>query len=185
MLPAKQTSMNATEEMRRFALGTDSKPNRKFGWIIENSLVWGGAAVVLLCWMATGALFHFNNDWQFAIIMPVLVMLMMAWLTVLLNQKSQNRASAALHLKLDQLTRAAEAVHHAIAELEKLSRAEYCRLGTGSEDWTPQLGEDGHRPSPSPSSASIGRNHSQHRSGTNGSSHRGAGAHQIKPSTKA
>lgn len=62
-----------------------------------------GAIVVILVWAASGPLFHFSDTWQLVVNTGTTII---TFLMVFLIQNSQNRDSAALQAKLDELLRA-------------------------------------------------------------------------------
>jgi low affinity Fe/Cu permease len=64
------------------------------------------AALVVVVWAASGPIFHFSDTWQLVINTGTTIV---TFLMVFLIQNSQNRDSAAIQVKLDELIRAGEA----------------------------------------------------------------------------
>ena len=69
-----------------------------------------GAVVVL--WLVSGPIFGFSDTWQLVINTGTTIV---TFLVVFLIQNTQNRDGAALQLKLDELIRAMEGAHNAVA----------------------------------------------------------------------
>jgi low affinity Fe/Cu permease len=78
----------------------------------------GGIVVV---WLITGPLFGFTDTWQLVINTGSSIV---TFLMVFLIQNTQNRDSAAIHIKLDELIRAIEGAHNALLNLEDLDQSE-------------------------------------------------------------
>ncbi len=91
-----------------------------------------GAVVVILIWGCTGPLFNYNDTWQLIINTSTTII---TFLMVFLIQNSQNRDTAALQIKLDELIARTHGPRKALLDLEDLDeqtldrlRAEYARL---------------------------------------------------------
>lgn len=77
------------------------------------------ALLVVLAWAVTGPMFHFGDTWQLVINTGTTIV---TFLMVFLIQNTQNRDSAAVHIKLDELIRSSRA-HNALLNLEELDEA--------------------------------------------------------------
>ena len=85
----------------------------------------GIAVLSMLAWALTGPLCHFRATWQLVIntATPLVPFLM-----VFLIQNTQNRESAAVQVKLDELLRAVQGAHIALVDLEELTEEDLARL---------------------------------------------------------
>jgi low affinity Fe/Cu permease len=79
------------------------------------------SAVFLCAWFLVGPFMHFSAEWQ-AIITSVAAIV--TFFMIIFVQHTQNHATRALHLKLDELIRATEHARNKLVELERLTDAE-------------------------------------------------------------
>jgi len=73
------------------------------------------SAIVVVVWAITGPLFKFSDTWQLVINTGTTII---TFLMVFLIQNTQNRDSAAIHLKLDELIRSHAQAHNSLMDLE-------------------------------------------------------------------
>jgi low affinity Fe/Cu permease len=81
----------------------------------------GAAVAIIVVWALTGPLFKFSDTWQLVINTGTTIV---TFLMVFLIQNTQNRDSAAMHLKVDELLRAVQGAHTALVDLEDLTEEE-------------------------------------------------------------
>ncbi len=98
------------------------------------------ACLVIVVWAATGPIFNYSDTWQLIINTGTTIV---TFLMVFLIQNTQNRDSAEMHLKLDELIRVSESARNRLLDLKDLSEDELKRLkrnfeqlAAGSEDDT-------------------------------------------------
>ncbi len=88
------------------------------------------AFAIVLAWAISGPLFHFSDTWQLVINTGTTIV---TFLMVFLIQNSQNRDSAAIQVKLDELIKVSNARNSFIG-IEHLSDEELEELRTKCED---------------------------------------------------
>ena len=133
------------EKMR--PIGLFSRCANYFSCCMGSATAFGLAIGAVLLWGLTGPLFHFSDTWQLLINTGTTIV---TFLMVFLIQNSQNRDSAAIQLKLDEIIRSIDGAHNTMLDLERLStsdleaiRALYQQLaekarsaGAGAQDAT-------------------------------------------------
>jgi low affinity Fe/Cu permease len=80
---------------------------------------------VVIIWAVTGPFFNYSDTWQLVINTRTTIV---TFLMVFLIQNTQNRDSAVLHLKLDELIRVSESARNKLLDLEDLTEGELERL---------------------------------------------------------
>ncbi|HKB80800.1 MAG TPA: low affinity iron permease family protein [Thermoanaerobaculia bacterium] len=76
------------------------------------------ASGVIVAWLVTGPLFHFSDTWQLVINTGTTIV---TFLMVFLIQRSQNRDSLAVQLKLNEIVAALEGASNRLVAVEDLS----------------------------------------------------------------
>ena len=109
------------------------------------------AAATIVVWLVSGPLFAFSDTWQLIINTGTTIV---TFLMVFLIQNTQNRDTAALHIKLDELIRVSKG-HNALMDLEELEeqeleefRAKYVKLAAAARKKTDRGGVDIDSPEP-------------------------------------
>ena len=126
MRPSKSTSF-----FTRFAKWTARATGRPAAFVL--------AASVIVVWGVTGPLFKFSDTWQLVINTGTTIV---TFLMVFLIQNTQNRDTAAIQIKLDELIRAMEGAHNALLDLEELEDHELDRMRDDYEALAAKARED-------------------------------------------
>jgi len=83
------------------------------------------AAATIVVWAVTGPVFHYSETWQLIINTGTTII---TFLMVFLIQKSQNKDSKAIHLKLNELLASHEGTSNRMVNIEDLTEAELDHL---------------------------------------------------------
>jgi low affinity Fe/Cu permease len=90
--------------------------------------MWSGSSLafciafgVIIAWAVTGPLFHYSDTWQLAINTSTTIV---TFLMVFVIQRSQNKESLAVQLKLNELVAAVEGASARLINVEDLSEHE-------------------------------------------------------------
>ena len=101
-------------------------------WATGHPVAFVLAFTIIVVWAITGPMFGFNETWQLVINTGTTII---TFLMIFLIQNTQNRDTAAIQIKLDELIRAMEGAHNALLDLEELEdhdidrlRKDYCEL---------------------------------------------------------
>ena len=96
------------------------------------------ALALVIGWAATGPMAGFSETWQLVINTGTTIV---TFLMVFVIQATQNRDTAAMHLKLDELIRVTDNAHNALLNIDNMDekrleslRALYCRLGKAAAE---------------------------------------------------
>lgn len=86
-----------------------------------------GATAIVVIWALSGPVFHYSETWQLVINTGTTII---TFLMVFLIQKSQNKDSKAIQIKLNELIAAHEKASNRIVDIEDLSEKELDQLHT-------------------------------------------------------
>jgi len=98
--------------------------SRFAGWVSEktgSSAAFALAAAVIVAWLITGPIFHFNNTWQLVINTATTIV---TFLMVFLIQRTQNKSALAVQLKLNEIVAALDGASNRLVSVEDLSEEE-------------------------------------------------------------
>lgn len=88
------------------------------------------ATFVVMCslvvvWALAGPFFDFSDSWQLTINTGTTIL---TFLMVFLIQATQNRDSAAIQIKLDEIIRSLEGAHNAVIDLEEMDEDDLVKM---------------------------------------------------------
>ena len=102
-----------------------AKMAQKTAKVTGSSPAFMTVCALTLVWLASGPLLHWSDTWQLIIntLSNIVAMLML-----FLIQNTQNRESAALQLKVDELLRAVQGAQNAFINFEELTEEDLVRI---------------------------------------------------------
>lgn len=83
------------------------------------------AAAIIIVWAALGPVFNYSNTWQLVINTGTTIV---TFLMVFLIQRSQNKSSLAMQLKLNELVAALQGASNRLIDVESMSERELAAL---------------------------------------------------------
>ena len=90
-----------------------------------SSWAFGMAALIILVWLLTGPIFKYSDTWQLVINTGTTIV---TFLMVFLIQRSQNKESLAVQLKLNEIVAAVTGASNRLIDVENLNEAELKQL---------------------------------------------------------
>ena len=83
------------------------------------------ALLIIIVWAAIGPLFHYSDTWQLTVNTGTSIV---TFLMVFLIQRSQNKDSLAIHLKLNEIVAAMQGASNRLIDVETVTEGELAAL---------------------------------------------------------
>jgi low affinity Fe/Cu permease len=99
--------------------------SRAITQLTGSTAAFGTALAVVVIWALVGPLFGFSDTWQLVINTGTTIV---TFLMVFLIQRSQNKDSLAIHLKLNEIVAAMQGASNRLIDVEALSEKELATL---------------------------------------------------------
>lgn len=123
--------LNHTTLFSRFAKWTS--------YAAGHPVTFTSALFIILLWALTGSFFCYSDTWQLVINTGTTIV---TFLVVFLVQNTQNRDSAAIQLKLDELIRAMNGAHNSFLDIENRTEEHIAQLKDRFEKLAQDARED-------------------------------------------
>src|SRR5690349_22804057 len=120
MIPSMQTSSLLGKSPSVFIKAANSASR-----LLGTAGAFGIAVAMVFIWAISGPFFQFSDTWELVINTATTIV---TFLMVFLIQNTQNRDSAAIQLKLDEIIRSTKGAHNALLDLEKLSQEDLDKI---------------------------------------------------------
>lgn len=117
--PTKTGSVLSPEKLNRARFF-----NKIATWVTRKAgrpVVSISAFLIIILWAASGPLFHFSDTWQLVINTGTTII---TFLMVFIIQQSQNKDTAAIHMKLNELIASNEKASNRLVDIEDLTEEE-------------------------------------------------------------
>jgi low affinity Fe/Cu permease len=101
------------------------KVSKRITELTGSTPAFGLALAIVIVWALLGPLFRFSDTWQLVINTGTTII---TFLMVFLIQRSQNKDSLAIHLKLNELVAAMQGASNRLIDVEALSEKELATL---------------------------------------------------------
>ena len=110
----------ATQHRSSFNEGL-SRLSQRITEQVGSSWAFATAVTIVAVWALTGPIFHYSNTWQLVINTGTTIV---TFLMVFLIQRSQNKESLAIQLKLNELVAAIDQASNRLVDVEDLTEEE-------------------------------------------------------------